>query len=209
MLFCLCSLLLAFHSPFVVTVFLLHVFVYNSSWLKSKDLREHNGRENSKKYTLKTIEILILWDIMKKSEILLSKSKKTRSFTMSVPHVLFSDIESQLKNCIQKQHWIFSIHLQHLLLLSAFWCKLFSHWEQRTVFKILCCSRILTCINCSATDLLTFVSVYVCTQGKDRCRHTYSALCWKEQQFCKRKSMTQILSSNGAGVPRNKADSEE
>lgn len=71
---------LLFTHPFVVTVFLLHVFVYNSSWLKNKDLRENNGRENSKKYTLKTTEILILWDIMKKkSEMLLSKSKKTRS----------------------------------------------------------------------------------------------------------------------------------
>lgn len=44
----------------------LYITVAGFSKSKSKDLREHNGRENSKKYTLKTIEILILWDIMKK-----------------------------------------------------------------------------------------------------------------------------------------------
>lgn len=72
-------------------------------------------------------------------------------------------------------------------------------------FKILCCSRILTCINRSATDLLTFISVYVRTQGEDRYRHTYSALCWKEKQFCKRKSVTQNSELKWSRCPKKQS----
>lgn len=46
-------------------------------------MTENNGRENSKKYTLKITKMLILCDIVKKkSETLMNKSKKARTYNV-------------------------------------------------------------------------------------------------------------------------------